>query len=358
MKGMAMTIVESTGTRTLTITGGIDTHADFHVAAAIDHNGGVLGVETFTTTTGGHRNLVRWLAAFGIIDKIGVEGTGSYGAGIARHLTGKGLTVIEVDRPNRQARHRAGKSDAVDAIAAARAVLSGTASGTPKTRDGKIEAIRVLSVARRSAASEWIQIIAQMRHLCFTAPEEVRQRFQDLSPIMLVRTTAALRPRSSDDDIVRYSTLTTLRELGRRALFIREQKQHLTAQMRPLIREAAPDLLDIYGVGFDVAAKLLVAAGDNPHRIRSEAAWAHLCGVAPISASSGKTQRHRLNRGGNRQANSAIYRVVLTRMRHDEATRAYIERRTAEGKTMGEIARMLKRYIAREIYKALPTTLN
>ena len=128
--------------------------------------------------------------------------------------------------------------------------------------------------------------------------------------------------------------------------------------MRPLIREAAPDLLDIYGVGFDVAAKLLVAAGDNPHRIRSEAAWAHLCGVAPISASSGKVQRHRLNRGGNRQANSAIYRVLLTRMRHDEATRTYIERRTAEGKTMGEIARILKRYIAREIYKALPTTIN
>jgi transposase len=358
MKGMAMTIVENTRTRTLVVTGGIDTHADFHVVAAIDHNGGVLGVETFTTTTAGHRNLVRWLAGFGVIDKIGVEGTDSYGAGIARHLAGKGITVIEVDRPNRQARHRAGKSDAVDAIAAARAVLSGTATGTPKTRDGNIEAIRVLSVARRSGATEWIQIVNQMRHLCFTAPEPIRRRFDDLSPITLVRTAAALRPRASGDDIVRFTTLMTLRELGQRALFLHEQKKRLNAQMRPLIRQAAPDLLEVFGVGFDVAAKLLIAAGDNPHRIRSEAAWAHLCGVSPILASSGKNQRHRLNRGGNRQANSAIYRIMMTRMAHDPATREYIVRRTAEGKTMGEIARMLKRYIAREIYKTLPTTIN
>jgi transposase len=355
---MAMTILENTGTPTLTITAGIDTHADFHVAAAIDHNGGLLGVETFTTTTGGHRDLVRWLAGFGVINKIGVEGTGSYGAGISQHLTGKGITVVEVDRPNRQARHRGGKSDAVDAIAAARAALTGTATGTPKTRDGNIEAVRVLTVARRSAASEWIQIINQMRHLCFTAPEEIRRRFDDLSPIVLARTTAGLRPRPGGTDVVRYTTLSTLRELGQRALFLHEQKKRLNAQMRPLIRETAPDLLEVYGVGYDVAAKLLIAVGDNPHRIKSEAAWAHLCGVSPILASSGKNQRHRLNRGGNRQANSAIYRIMLVRMASDDATRAYIVRRTAEGKTMGEIARMLKRYIAREIYKTLPTAIS
>ncbi len=351
-----MTIVENTK-QTLVVTGGIDTHADFHVAAAIDHNGGVLGVETFETTTAGYRRLIGWLAEFGVVDKVGVEGTGSYGAGITRHLTAQGVTVIEVDRPNRQARHRAGKSDAVDAIAAARAALSGTATGRPKSRDGSIEAVRVLTVARRSAATEWIQIINQMRHLCFTAPEEIRRRFADLSPIVLIRTAAGLRPRASSD-VVRYTTLMTLRELGQRGLFLHEQKKRLNRQMRPLIRAAAPDLLAVFGVGFDVAATLLIAAGDNPDRIRSEAAWAHLCGVAPISASSGKTQRHRLNRGGNRQANSAIYRVMMTRMSHDDATRAYIIRRTAEGKTMGEIARMLKRYTAREIYKALPATIG
>ena len=261
---MAMTIVENTHTRTHAITAGIDTHADFHVAAAIDHNGGLLGVETFTTTTGGHRNLVAWLASFGVIDKIGVEGTGSYGAGVARHLTGKGITVVEVDRPNRQARHRAGKSDAIDAIAAARAALSGTATGTPKSRDGNIEAVRVLTVARRSAASEWIAIINQIRHVCFTAPEPIRRRFDDLSPITLARTTAGLRPRASSGDVVRFTTLMTLRELGQRAMFIHDQRKRLDTQMKPLIREAAPALLEVYGVGFDVAAKLLIAAGATP----------------------------------------------------------------------------------------------
>jgi transposase len=164
--------------------------------------------------------------------------------------------------------------------------------------------------------------------------------------------------RPTDPPIIRCTTLPTLRELGQRALFLHEQKKRLNAQMRPLIREAAPDLLEVFGVGFDLAAKLLIAAGDNPHRIRSEAAWAHLCGVSPILASSGKNQRHRLNRGGNRQANSAIYRIMVVRMAYDEATRAYIVRRTSEGKTMGEISRMLKRYIVREIYKTLPTTIN
>jgi transposase len=352
---MAMTIVEN---RTITVTGGIDTHRDFHVAAACDPNGGLLGVETFDTTTGGYRRLVAWLASFGDIALVGVEGTGSYGAGIARHLTGNSIRVVEVDRPNRQARHRAGKTDAVDAIAAARAALSGTATGVPKTRTGPIEAIRVLTVARRSAAGEWVAILNQMRHLCFTAPDELRQRFEDLSPITLVRTCAALKPRSSDADIVRFTTLSTLRELGRRALFLREQKKRLDAQMKPLIDEIAPGLIGVFGVGYHVAATLLIAAGDNPHRIRSEAAWAHLCGVAPVPASSGKVQRHRLNRGGNRQANSALHKIMLTRMAHDDRTRHYMTKRTRDGKTIGETSRMLKRYIAREVYHHLPTTMT
>jgi transposase len=353
---MAMTIVEN---HLLSVTGGIDdTHRDFHVAAAVDPNGGLLGVEAFDTTTGGYRRLVAWLAGFGDIGLIGVEGTGSYGAGIARHLTEKGIRVVEVDRPNRQARHRAGKTDAVDAIAAARAALSGTATGVPKTRTGPIEAIRVLTVARRSATSEWVAILNQMRHLTFTAPDELRQRFEDLSPITLVRTCAALKPRRSDADIVRFTTLSTLRELGRRALFLREQKKRLDADMKPLIDDVAPGLIAVFGVGYHVAATLLIAAGDNPHRIRSEAAWAHLCGVAPIPASSGRVQRHRLNRGGNRQANSALHKIMLTRMAHDDRTRNYMTKRTRDGKTLGETSRMLKRYIAREVYHHLPSTMT
>jgi transposase len=210
---MAMTIVEN---QTITVTGGIDTHLDFHVAAAIDSNGGVLGIETFDTTTAGYRQLVAWLAGFGTISLVGVEGTGSFGAGLTRHLTGKGIRVVEVDRPNRQARHRAGKTDAIDAISAARAALTGTATGVPKSRTGNIEAIRVLTVARRSAANEWISVVNQIRHVTFTAPDEIRARFIGLSPITLVRTTAALKPRRTDPHVVRFTTLSTLRELGRR----------------------------------------------------------------------------------------------------------------------------------------------
>jgi len=344
-----MTIVEN---RTL-ITGGVDTHLNFHVAAAIDANGGTLGVETFQVGAKHYGELLAWLVGLGPVDKVGVEGTGSYGAGLARHLRQAGIDVVEVDRPNRQMRSRQGKSDDVDAIAAARAALSGTATGLPKDRDGNVEAIRVLMVARRSAVDERIQILNQMRHICFCAPDEIRTRFDGTSPKAFINATSALRPRQSDDDVVRYTTLMTLRELGRRVRNLHEENKRLNKLLRPLIRDTAPGLLEVYGVGFGTAAKLLVAAGDNPERLHSEAAWAHMCGVSPIQASSGKIQRHRLNRGGNRQANSALYTIMLSRMRHDQRTRDYVARRSAEGKTMGEISRMLRRYISREIYKEL-----
>ncbi len=189
--------------------------------------------------------------------------------------------------------------------------------------------------------------------MAFTATPEIRAKFGGLSPVMLTNKARALRPREGEDP-VRYTTLITIRTLGQRVQYLREETKRLNRLLRPLLRQTAPDLLEVYGVGYDTAAKLLVAAGDNPERIHSEAAWAHLCGVAPIPASSGKTTRHRLNRGGNRQANSALYHVVLTRMYHDQPTRDYVARRLTEGKTMGEIARILKRYIAREVFKHLP----
>ncbi len=346
---MAMTIVENRNR----ITGGVDTHLNFHVAAAIDANGATLGIETFAVGSKHYDELASWLLGFGEIDLVGVEGTGSYGAGLARHLRGAGIAVVEVDRPNRQMRSRQGKSDDVDAIAAARAALAGTATGLPKHRDGNVEAIRVLMVARRSAVDERIQILNQMRHLCFCAPDDIRARFDGLSPNAFIAATSTLRPRAGTD-VVRYTTLMTLRELGGRARNLHEENKRLNKLLRPLIRETAPELLEIFGVGFDTAAKLLVAAGDNPQRLHSEAAWAHMCGVSPIQASSGKIQRHRLNRGGNRQANSALYTIMLSRMRHDQRTRDYIKRRSTEGKTMGEISRMLRRYISREIYHHLP----
>jgi transposase len=346
---MAMTIVENHNQ----ITGGVDTHLDFHVAAALDANGGVLGVETFPTRGAGYAQLVAWLQRFGPIDQVGVEGTGSYGTGLSRHLRSEGIAVVEVDRPNRQARRRHGKSDTVDAIAAARAALSRTATGQAKHRDGNVEAIRVLMVARRSAVDERITVLNQIRHLVVCAPDPIRARFHGLTSTSLLNQTSSLRPRDHGD-VVDYTTLITLRELGRRAKNLHDENLRLNKLLRPLIRRTAPGLLDVYGVGYDTAAKLLIAAGDNPERLRSEAAWAHMCGVAPIEASSGKTKRHRLNRGGNRQANSAIYHIMLTRLSYDQRTRDYLARRSAEGKTNGEICRILRRYIAREIYKQLP----
>ena len=345
-----MTIV---GNNPEAVIGGVDTHVDVHVAAAVNHVGGVMGVEAFPTTRAGYRKLLGWLRSHGELTLIGVEGTGSYGVGLSRYLTRAGIAVVEVDRPNRQVRHRQGKSDPVDAVAAARAALSGTATGLPKSRDGNVEAIRVLMIARRSAVHTRIESLNQLRHMVFTATPEIRAKFTGLTAISLANTTSRLRPRPGKDT-VRYTTLVTLRALGQRVQYLREETKGLNRLLRPLIRESAPELLDVFGVGFDTAAKLLVAAGDNPERIRTEAAWGHLCGVAPIPASSGKTRRYRLNRGGNRQANSALYHIVITRMRHDQRTRDYVARRLAEGKTMGEISRILKRYAAREVFKHLP----
>lgn len=344
-----MTIVENPDA----VVGGVDTHVDMHMAAVVNHVGGVLGVEAFSTTKAGCRQLVSWLGSHGELVLVGVEGTGSYGVGLSRYLARAGIAVVEVDRPNRQTRHRQGKSDPVDAVAAARAALSGTATGVPKSRDGNVEAIRVLMIARRSAVDTRIETLNQLRHVVFTATPEIRAKFTGLTAISLANKATALRPRQGDDP-VRYTTMITIRALGQRVKYLREETKRLNRLLRPLIRQTAPGLLEVFGVGFDTAAKLLVAAGDNPQRIRSEAAFAHLCGVAPIPASSGKTTRHRLNRGGNRQANSALYHIIITRMRHDQATRDYVARRLGEGKTMGEIARILKRYAAREVFKHLP----
>jgi transposase len=346
---MAMTIVETARP----VTGGVDTHLDVHVAAVVDHLGGVLEVESFETTDAGYQRLIGWLYSFGDVERVGVEGTGSYGAELTRRLARSGIAVVEVDRPNRQARHREGKSDPLDAVSAARAALSGIASGLPKSRDGNVEALRVLMVARRSAIDGRIQALNQLRHMIMTADERTRRRFDDLTPQQLATSASSLRPRHGGNE-VRYSTLIAIRSLGRRVCCLRDETNELDTLMRPLINDIAAGLLDVFGIGYETAARLLIAAGDNPQRLRSEAAWAQLCGVAPIPASSGKTVRHRLNRGGNRQANNALYRIVITRMSHHQPTKDYVARRLAEGKTLREIVRMLKRYVAREVYKQLP----
>ncbi|HET7720774.1 MAG TPA: IS110 family transposase, partial [Acidimicrobiales bacterium] len=349
-EGMAMTIVEATRP----VTGGVDTHLDTHVAAAVDNNGGVLGVETFPTTAAGFVELHDWLAGFGSVARVGVEGTGAYGAGLARHLRRRGVEVVEVDRPNRQARRRAGKSDTVDAIEAARGALSGRAAGIAKSADGNVEAMRALLVAKRSARQARISYLNQIRHLGFTAPDELRERFRDVPRAHLAALAAGLRTRPGGDPVL-HATKLALRTLGRRVLALDGDVAELDAVLAGLVADTAPSLLEVHGVGVDTAAILLVAAGDNSERITSEGAFAHLCGAAPIEAGSGKTNgRHRLNLGGNRQANHALWRIAITRMSTDPRTRAYVQRRTAEGLSKREIIRCLKRYIAREIYPHLP----
>lgn len=344
-----MTIVDPTRS----VTGGVDTHLAVNVAAAVDALGGLLGVAQFPTTPSGHASLLGWLQGFGEVDKVGIEGTSSYGTGLARHLRASGLEVVEVDRPNRQSRRRTGKSDPVDAIEAARAALSGRAQGAGKTKDGDVEAIRALVVAKRSARSAKIQALNQIRNLVVTAPEDLREHLKGASRQDLAAMAAASRPRQSTDQ-VGFSTRTALCMLGRRVLALEAEKEELDNMLWRLVEKAAPALLGRLGVGVDTAATLLVTAGDNPGRIRSEAAWAHLCGVAPIQASSGKVTRVRLDRGGDRQANAALYVIVLARMSADKATKAYVGRRLAEGRTKLEVIRILKRYVARELYHYLP----
>ena len=342
---MALTIVDTLRP----VTGGVDTHLDVNVAAALDGIGGLLGVEQFPTSPAGNKALLVWLKTLGAIVRVGVEGTGSYGAPLARYLRRAGVAVVEVDRPNRQERRRKGKTDVIDAIEAARAAQGERQLGSAKTRDGNVEAIRALVVAKRSAKSTKIKSLNQIRHLGFTAPEEIRQCLQGLTSRMVAKQAAALRPRAGSEPVV-YATKTALRALGRRVLALDAETAGIDQLLTQLLKEGHEDLLSLYGVGIDSAAALLVTAGDNPDRLRSEPSWARLCGVAPLEASSGKVVRHRLNPGGDRQANAALWHIVVTRMSSDPRTRLYVEQRSKEGRSKKEIIRVLKRYVAREVY--------
>jgi len=338
------------------VTGGVDTHMDVHVAVAVcSRSQRLLGCEEFDSTPAGYVKLLAWLLSFGPIDAVGVEGTGSYGAGLARFLTAERIAVIEVDRSDRKARRDQGKSDPVDAEAAARAVLSGRATGTPKTRDGVVETIRVLQVVYRSAISARTATINQFHAMVTAAPAELREQLRDLRRDDQLARARGFRNREHDDQVA-TTTRQALKALAKRVAFLTKQAEQVEAQLDVLTEQAAPALRDVHGVGTHTAAALLVTVGDNPQRIRSEAALARICGVSPIPASSGKTRRHRLNRGGNRAANHALWRIALVRRTSHPPTKAYHARRTAEGLSDREIMRCLKRYIVREIYRALTAT--
>lgn len=333
------------------VTVGVDTHRDVHVAVALDQLGRRLGEIELVTTRAGYQRLLAWAGSFGAVEVFGIEGTGCYGAGLARHLRARRVVVIEVMRPNRQTRRRKGKSDPTDAEAAARAVLSAEVTGSPKAGDHLVEMIRVLRVARQTAIKARTQAINALRSLLVTAPAELRDELRALSTTRLVGKAAQLRPGEQVSPL--SASKLGLRHLARRYQFLEAEISSLDAQLAQLTVHASPQLTGLFGIGTDTAGALLVAAGDNPDRLRSEAAFSMLCGSSPIPASSGQTHRYRLNRGGNRQANAALHRIVLVRMRYHQQTKDYVRRRTSEGKSKREIIRCLKRYVAREVYTAL-----
>jgi transposase len=336
-----------------TVIGGVDTHAATHHAAIIDDLGRLLASEEFLATPAGYAQMLSWMRRHGTISSVGVEGCGAYGAGLARHLDRSGVTVIEVPRPDRRLRRNRGKSDPIDAEAAARSVLAGTATVQPKLADGPIEAIRVIRVARLGAVKAKTATTNALKAMVITAPEPLRTQLTGLTTIQLVNTCGRFRPDLSELDDPTQATKTAMRSIAIRARHLIDESRALKRQLDDLTRRVAPTTASVFAIGPETAAALLVTIGDNPDRLRSEASFAHLCGVAPIPASSGKTTRHRLHRGGDRSGNRALHLAVIVRLRYCDRTRAYVARRTSEGKTMPEIIRCLKRYLAREIFNAI-----
>ena len=353
----------TTTTATVTVIGGVDTHKHTHYAAAIDDQGRLLGHREFPANDAGYASLLAWMLEHGHLEAIGVESTGSFGATLTRALTRAGQRVVEVNRPNRIARRMDGKSDRLDAGQIARAVLGRVSTPVPKTKSGVVEVIRTLRVTRTSAVKARTAAFNTLWGVMIGAPSPLRDELVVLTKRTLVNRCLGLRPETADlltltsdpDRLLLAGVKASLRDLARRWKALDQEVKTLNRHIDALVRSAAPQLLELHGVGVEIAGQFLVTSGDNGDRIRNEAAFAKLCGVAPQPASSGRTSgRHRLSRGGDRAANSALYIVTIVRMRHHQPTRDYVERRTAEGLSKREIIRCLKRYIAREIYSNLP----
>lgn len=348
---------------TAVVVGGVDTHKHVHHAAALSTRGELLGTSEFSTSLKGHEQLLGWLQDFGDVQAIGIEGTGFFGASLTRFLQGEGVAVLDVNRPNRAARRADGKSDRLDAEQAARAVQAKTATTIPKDKAGVVEVIRTLRVARKSAVRAKNRTMNCLHGAVICAPDALRDELIRLTKRTFVNRCLRLRPETENllelvdqpERLHLAGSKLALRNLARRWKQLDDEVKLLSAQITALVEHVAPELVGLFGVSAELAGQFLVTAGDNVERLHSEAAFAKLCGVAPQPASSGKkSNRHRLSRGGDRQANSALYLVALVRMRHHAPTRTYVARRTAEGLTKREIMRCLKRYIAREVFAALP----
>lgn len=337
---------------------GVDTHRDTHVAVALDHHGTRLGELAFPSTAAGTAAVRAWARTLGSVSSWGVEGSASYGAGLARTLLSDRCRVVEVNRPDRHARRMlGGKSDPIDAEAAARSVLAGHMTATPKSGDGPVEMLRHVRMARNSAVKAKTATINQIKAVLVTAPPPLRERYAGLSNTLLIKALTALQPGPGGD--LNAVIETTLASMALRWRHLEAEAKEHHRLLGSIVTAHAPALLAEYGLGPDTAAALLITAGDNPDRLHSEAGFAALCGVSPIPASSGRTARHRLNRGGDRQANAALHRVALVRMAGHQQTRAYIAARRAPNKANNKhLMRCLKRYIARDLYPLILQTVS
>ena len=335
------------------VTGGVDTHKDLHVAAVVDEHDRVLASQCFATTRHGYKQMLAWMRSFGPLRRVGVEATGTYGAGLLRYLQKAGVEVLEVTTPDRQDRRRRGKNDDLDAQNAAHAAFAGKRTVTPKSRDGMIEALRVLKACRKTAVAARRVALQMIHNTVVCAPDELRDTLRKLTRMELIRTLAAWRPDMTDCRNATSAYRITLRSLARRYLELHDEIADLDTLIRVIVDELAPALVARNSIGYESAAQLLLTAGDNSERLQSEAGFAALCGASPVPASSGKTSRHRLNRGGDRAANSALHIIAIGRLRTDPKTKAYVAKRIAEGHSKLEAIRCLKRYIAREVFSLI-----
>lgn len=331
---------------------GIDTHSDTHHVAVISDTGEHLADKEYLAVGSGYRKIIEFITSVGTVLAIGVEGTGTYGAELARVLTREGMQVLEVMRPNRQYRRLHGKSDPLDAYQAAEAALAGVRTSMPKARNGAVESLRVLRAERATAMRARVAVMTQIKCILVSAPETLRARYRGMTNTGMITALEKSRPSGSLTD-PSNTTAVVLKRLARRHRMLDQELRLIDAELDTVVAEYAPMLRDLRGVGTDTASQLLVTVGDNPERISTEAKFAALVGVAPIPASSGKTTRHRLSRSGDRQANKAIHHIALVRMSCDARTKTYVSKRRQEGKSSKEIIRCLKRYIAREIYDQL-----
>jgi len=334
---------------------GVDTHADTHTAAVIAvGTRGVLASITVSADEDGYAELVALAEVHGGLRGWAIEGTGGYGAGLARHLAELGELVVELDRPVRPARRVGAKSDAIDAERAARDALSRTRLAQPKTGPERA-GLQILLTARRAAIASATTAQRQLRALVITAPEHVRARFRGQTTRAMLTTACRLRPTTTSAasaDVHTFTALSVLRALARRVRDLEAEAADHERAIRTIVRAWRPDLLDLSGVG-PINAATVLAAWSHPGRCRNDAAFAMLAGAAPIPASSGKTVRYRLNRSGNRQLNRALHNIALSRLRYDPTTRTYADTRRTQGKTDRDIKRCLKRYIARQLYRQL-----